>query len=94
MLAHKGRENFHPMSNRTHKGGSGTHHGWAASLCPNLRVFGLKYRRWLRKDEQDELTPLFRKIVETRSKTGTPLKSFRVWPTKDTAEDEAQELVT
>ena len=95
MLAKKGRSNHHPTSNDTGEGVSGVDSGpaWTASLCPNLRIFGLKYRRWLREHENDELTPLFLKLVETRSKSETPLQSFKVWPTKDTLEQEARELV-
>jgi hypothetical protein len=95
MVAKKGRGNLHPTSNEAAEGVSGVDSSpaWAASLCPNLRVFGLKYRRWLREYENDELTPLFRKIVETRAKSDMPLQSFKVWQTKDTTEQEAQELV-
>ena len=92
MLAKKGRENHRPTSKDAGKGiDSGP--TWTASLCPSLKVFGLKYRRWLRAHENDELTPLFRRIVETRSKSDTPLQSFKVWPTKDTTDREARELV-
>jgi len=95
MVAKKGRGNVHPTSIEAGEGVSGVDSSpaWTASLCPNLRVFGLKYRRWLREYEDDELTPLFRKIVETRAKSDMPLQSFKVWQTKDTTEQEAQELV-
>jgi hypothetical protein len=95
MAAKRGKGSLHPTSNEVGEGTSGSDisPAWTASLCPNLRVFGLKYRRWLREHETDELTPLFRKIVETRSKSDTPLQSLKVWPTMDTTEQEAQELV-
>ena len=95
MVAKRGRANLHPTNNEEGVAvpGIDSSPGWTASLCPNLRVFGLKYRRWLREHEDDELTPLFRKIVETRSKSDTPLQSLKFWPTKDTTEQEAQELV-
>ena len=95
MLARKGRGNHHLTSNDPGKSVGGNDGGpaWAASLCPNLTVLGLKYRRWLREYENDELTPLFRRIVETRSKSSTPLQSFKIWPTKDITEQEAHELV-
>jgi len=95
MTAKRGRVNPHPTNNEAGKGVSGVDSSptWTASLCPNLRVFGLKYRRWLREYENDDLTPLFRKIVETRSKSEMPLQSLKVWQTKDTPEQDAQELV-
>jgi hypothetical protein len=95
MLAKKGRENTHLPNNDAGESVSGTGSGpvWTANLCPKLRAFGLKYRRWLRDYENDELTPLFLKILETRSKSDTPLQSFKVWLTKDTTEQEARELV-
>ena len=97
MVAKRGRGSHHPTSNGNEAGegvsGGESGSAWTASLCPNLRVFGLKYRRWLRENENDELTPLFRKIVETRSKSDTPLQSLKVWQTKDTTDQEARELV-
>lgn len=95
MIAKKGRDSV--RSTNTDAGndvlGVDTGPAWTPSLCPNLNTFGLKYRRWLRDYENDELTPLFLKVVETRSKSGTPLKSFKVWPTKDTLDQGARELV-
>jgi hypothetical protein len=66
---------------------------WIATLCPHLRILGLKYRRWLRNHEADEITPILRRIVETRAKSATPLRSFKFWPTKDTEDEDAKELV-
>lgn len=93
MAAKRGRGHLH--GKEAGEGASGVDSGpaWTANLCPNLRVFGLKYRRWLREYENDDLTPLFRKIVESRSKSDVPLQSLKVWQTKDTPEQEAQELV-
>jgi hypothetical protein len=95
MLAKKGRGKPQRINHDGDEGISGSCSGplWTASLCPSLRVFGLKYRRWLREYENDDLTPLFLKIIETRSKSETPLQSFKFWPTKDTPEQEARELV-
>ena len=95
MAAKRGRGHLNLTSKEAGEGASGVDSGpaWTASLCPHLRVFGLKYRRWLREYENDDLTPLFRKIVETRSKSDVPLQSLKVWQTKDTPEQEAQELV-
>ena len=96
MSAKKGKGNRHPTRNVSGGGVSGGDSGlsWTVSLCPNLRIFGLKFRRWLGEHEVDELSPLFRRIVETRSKSNTPLQSLKVWPTKDTTEQQARELVT
>jgi len=95
MVAKRGRGNFHPTSIEAGEGVSSVDSGsaWTASLCPNLRVFGLKYRRWLRGYENDEITPLLRRIVETRSKSDNPLQSLKFWQTKGRTEQEAQELV-
>lgn len=61
-------------------------------LCPNLRTFGIRYRRWIREGERDDITPILHKVAESRQKTDTPLKSFKFWPTKDTPEKQAVEL--
>ena len=68
---------------------SATH---TSPLCPFLKVFGIRYRRWIREDETDEITPLLYKIVETRQKTDTHLLSLKFWPTKETAEEAAEDL--
>jgi len=95
MVAKKVKGNHQPTSFEAGKGASSVDSSpaWTASLCPNLRVLGLKYRRWLRGYENDKITPLLRKIVETRSKGDIPLQSLKVWQTRDTTEQEAQELV-
>jgi len=53
---------------------------WCAPLCPLLRRFGLKYRRWLRTSEHFDLTPYFMTIIWSRGRSNCALQSFRVWP--------------
>ena len=83
----------------THTGGHGSASStrnspaWVVSLCPNLKALGFKYRRWLREHESDGITPIFQEIVDTRAKSNAPLQSFKFWPTKDTKDEEAKELV-
>ena len=95
MLAKRAKENSTNMQTRGPEGSSVTRTGptWVVSLCPNLKALGFKYRRWLRQHESDDITPLFREIVDTRAKSNTPLQSFKFWPTKETRDEEAKELV-
>ena len=95
MLAKKGREDSTGPHTIDHESMSVTRGNttWVVSLCPNLKVLGLKYRRWLRDHEADEISPILRRIVETRAKSTTPLQSFKFWPTKDTADEDAKEFV-
>ena len=64
-----------------------------APLLPKLKVFGMRYRRWIREKEKDEITPLLEKIIHSREKTEVPLQSVKFWPTKDTPEEDGKELV-
>jgi len=66
---------------------------WVAPLIPNLRCFGVRYRRWIRETEEDNITPLLKKIIQSREKTEVPLRSVKFWPNKDTPEEDALELV-
>jgi len=95
MLAKKGREGSTSAHTIMHESISVTRSSgaWIAALCPNLKILGLKYRRWLRNHEADEISPILWKIVETRAKSATPLRSFKFWPTKDTTDEDAKELV-
>ena len=61
-------------------------------LCPNLRTFGIRYRRWIREDEHDEITPLLHKIARLRQKAGAPLRSLKLWPTRDMPDEQGVEL--
>ncbi len=95
MLAKKGRKDSTSAHAEMHESISVLRSGtaWIATLCPNLKVLGLKYRRWLRDHEADEISPILWRIVETRAKSATPLQSLKFRPTKDTADEDAKELV-
>ena len=64
-----------------------------APLLPKLKVFGVRYRRWIREGEKDEVKPMLEKIIQSREKTEVSLQSVKFWPTKDTPEAGAEELV-
>jgi len=64
---------------------------WRAPLCPSLRQFGLKYRRWLRTSERFDLIPKFESIIRRRQDLNCALQSFRVWTRSD--QEDALELV-
>ena len=64
-----------------------------APLVPKLKVFGVRYRRWIRDEEKDEIKPLLEKIIQSREKSEVPLQSVKFWPTKETPEADADELV-
>ena len=72
-------------------GPSGDH--LVAPLLPKLKVFGVRYRRWIREEERDEITPLLENLIKAREKTEVPLQSVKFWPTKGTPEEDATELV-
>ena len=95
LLAKRVKENSTAIQTRGHENASVTRPSpaWVVSLCPNLKALGFKYRRWLRQHESDEITTIFREIVDTRAKSNTPLQSFKFWPTKETRDEEAKELV-
>ena len=95
LLAKRVRENSISIQTRGHENALVTRArpAWVVGLCPNLKALGFKYRRWLRQHESDEITPIFREIVDTRAKSNTPLQSFKFWPTKETRDEEAKELV-
>ena len=65
---------------------------YVSMLCPNLRIFGIRFRRWIREDEHDDITPLLHKIIESREKSDTPLVHVRLWQTKDTPEEQFLDL--
>jgi hypothetical protein len=58
--------------------------GWDTPvLCPSLKRFGLRYRRWLRPSEHFDLIPDILSIVWSRQVSLFSLQSFRVWRTSD-----------
>ena len=60
-------------------GTTATHGGGDTPVCPSLKRFGLRYRRWLRPSECFDLTPVFISIIWSRQRSDFPLKSFRIW---------------
>ena len=74
------------------KGKAAGHAGRISVLCPDLRTFGIRYRRWLHDDEADEITPMLYNIVKSRWKAGAPLESLKFWPTKEMPEDSFRDL--
>ncbi len=59
---------------------------WSVSLCPNLQTLGLRYRRWIRGSETDNVTSLLPHIVDSRKRTSIPLQSLRIWMSMDDVE--------
>ena len=57
--------------------------GWSVRLCPNLRTLGLRYTRWIRGSETDQVTAILSNIVDSRKRTNTPLRSLRIWKSID-----------
>ena len=54
-----------------------------APLCPSLKRFGLKYRRWLRKSEHFKLIPDFESVISSREHSDYALQSFSIWMTSN-----------
>jgi len=52
-------------------------------VCPSLRRFGLRYRRWLRASEPFGLIPEFMSIILSRQRSKSPLQSFQIWIRSD-----------
>ena len=52
---------------------------WNTPVCPSLKRFGLRYRRWLRASEQFDLIPEFMSIIQSRRQSNFSLHSFRIW---------------
>ena len=60
-----------------------TFKGWCMPLCPSLKRFGLKYRRWVRQSEHFSSIPDFMCIIESREHTIYALQSFSIWMTSN-----------
>jgi len=52
-------------------------------MCPSLRRFELRYRRWLRPSEHFDLIPVFMSIIRSRQQSMFPMQSFRIWTRSD-----------
>jgi len=81
-----------PSSGSAQSSGISSSH-LVAPLVPKLKVFGVRYRRWIRDQEKDEIAPLLERIIQSREKTEVPLQSVKFWSTKDIPEEDAKELV-
>ena len=57
--------------------------GWNTPVCPSLKQFGLRYRRWLRSSERFDLIPEFMSIIWSRQQSGFPLERFYIWKSID-----------
>jgi len=64
-------------------GTTATSEGWNTPVCPSLKRFGLRYRRWLRSSEHFDLIPEFKSIIRTRRLSGFYLQNFRIWTSID-----------
>jgi hypothetical protein len=52
-------------------------------VCPSLKRFGLRYRRWLRPSEPFDLIPEFVSIISSRQRSNFTLHSFQIWIRSD-----------
>jgi hypothetical protein len=57
--------------------------GWNTPVCPSLKRFGLRYRRWLRPSEHFDLIPDLASIIWSRQQSTFSLQSFRIWTRSD-----------
>ena len=68
-----------------------THVGRYKLLCPSLKRFGLRYRRWLRPSEHFDLIPELVTIILSRQLSKFSLQSFDIW--KESGQKEPLELI-
>ena len=57
--------------------------GLNTPICPSLKRFGLRYRRWLRSSEHFNLVSDIMLITCSRQLSIFPLQSFRIWSRSD-----------
>ena len=72
-----GRKFFKALMASKSESSDGT--SWSVSLCPNLRTLGLRYRRWIRESETDDITRILPRVVDSRNRASRPLRSLRIW---------------
>jgi hypothetical protein len=60
-----------------------THGGRNTPVCPSLKRFGLRYRRWLRPSERFDLIPDLIFIICSREQSEFPLQSLLIWKWSD-----------
>ena len=68
----------HPV-HANNPGTTATHGGRYTPLCPSLKSFGLRYRRWLRPSEHFDLIPELVSIILSRQQSKFSLQSFCIW---------------
>ena len=67
--------------------GTTTAHGARyAPLCPSLKRFGLRYRRWLRPSENFDLIPELLTMILSRQRSKFSLETFQLWKGSDQME--------
>ena len=64
-------------------GTTATPMGGCTPLCPLLKRFGLRYRRWLRPSEHFDLIPELASIIWSRERSKVSLESLCVWKCSD-----------
>jgi len=52
-------------------------------VCPSLKRFGLRYRRWCRSSEQFDLIPEIMFVILSRQQSTFSLQSFHIWTSGD-----------
>ena len=80
----------HPVHANT-QGTTTTHGGRYTPLCPSLKRFGLRYRRWVRSSEHFDLIPELATIILSRQQSKFSLQSFHIW--KESGQEEPLELI-
>ena len=72
----------HPV-HANNLGTTATLGGLKTPVCPSLKRFGLRYRRWLRPSEHFDLIPEFISIIWSRQQSMFSLQSFQIWIPND-----------
>ncbi len=68
----------HPV-HASNLGTTPTPGGGYAPVCPSLKRFGLRYRRWLRPTEHFDLIPELISIIWSRGQSTFALQSLQIW---------------
>ena len=80
----------HPV-HENNLGTTTTHETRYTPLCPSLKRFGLRYRRWLRPSEHFDLIPELVAIILSRQQSKFSLQSLNIW--KECGQKEPLELI-
>ena len=68
----------HPV-HENNMGTTATPGGGYTPLCPSLKRFGLRYRRWLRPSEHFDLIPELKSIISSRKGSKFSLQNVHIW---------------